>query len=518
MKNQGIVIIDFGSQYTFLIARRLREIGVYTEIVGPLIEDLSSNPNVKGVILAGGPQSVTDADAKQIPAWIQKLPAPVLGICYGMQGLVQQDGGKVVSKSNAAESAKQKREYGKETMVIQAVENLLADIPQKSTVWMSHGDHCETLPTGWKSLAESSTGVCVAAQKENRFGIQFHPEVVHTEHGTRILKNFAIPICELKADWQSTSIIAKAQQQIRGCVQEGNVLMACSGGVDSTVAALLLAKTIGAERVRAVLVDHGLLRQNEAAWVKKELAGAGFDGLEVLQEQERFLAALAGVTDPEEKRKIIGRTFIEVFENYAKRFPDIKHLGQGTLYPDVIESAGAGFGAHKIKSHHNVGGLPEKMQLKLVEPFRDLFKDEVRMVGKELGLSEKLLMRHPFPGPGLGIRVLGEVTAEKCDILRRVDDIYMTGLQDHGLYHQTWQAYAGLLPVKTVGVMGDGRSYLDTVVLRAVDAQDGMTASASELPHSFLQEISNKIIREVAEVGRVFYDCTGKPPGTIELE
>ncbi len=510
MQHSGILIVDFGSQYTFLIARRLRELGVYTEIVGPLIEASACTTQVKGVILAGGPQSVTDKNAPKIPAWIDQVSCPVLGICYGMQGLVQGDGGKIVSGSA--------REYGEESLKLQSSSALFENVKDNSTVWMSHGDHCKSLPEGWQETAQSSTGVCIAASSGRKYGIQFHPEVVHTTEGSKILENFARGICGAQEVWKPASMLEKARTHVLDTVKSGSVLMACSGGVDSTVATLLIAKTIGQERVRAVLVDHGLLRKDEAAWVKKELDAAGFQNFEVLQEQERFFKALAGVQDPEQKRKIIGRVFIEVFEDYAAKFPDIAYLGQGTLYPDVIESAGSGFGSHTIKSHHNVGGLPEKMNLKLLEPFRDLFKDEVRIIGSELGLTKKLLMRHPFPGPGLGIRVIGEVTSEKCEILQRVDHIFIEALHESGLYDTTWQAYAGLLPVKTVGVMGDGRSYLDTVVLRAVEAQDGMTATASALPHSFLQAVSNKIIRQVPEVGRVFYDCTGKPPGTIELE
>jgi len=510
MQNTGILIIDFGSQYTFLIARRLRELGVYTEIVGPLIDRKIYNTKVQGIVLAGGPQSVTDKNAPRIPAWIQEAKCPILGICYGMQGLVQNDGGVIKNGSG--------REYGKERIELKTATQLFTGVENDSTVWMSHGDHCDSLPAGWQETASSSGGVCIAAENQNKYGIQFHPEVIHTEFGSQILQNFAQGICQVTDPWQPESMLEKAKQHVLEVATDGSVLMACSGGVDSTVAALLLAKTLGPHRVKAVLVDHGLLRKDEASWVQRELAATGFENFIVLQKQKRFFDALAGVQDPEQKRKVIGRTFIEVFEEYAKQFPEIRYLGQGTLYPDVIESAGAGYGAHTIKSHHNVGGLPEHMNLKLVEPFRDLFKDEVRAIGKQLGLSNKLLMRHPFPGPGLGIRVIGEVTPQKCDILQHVDHIFIEALHTSGLYDQTWQAYAGLLPVKTVGVMGDGRSYLDTVVLRAVDAQDGMTATASELPHTFLQEVSNQIIRKVPEVGRVFYDCTGKPPGTIELE
>ncbi|MFK7823270.1 MAG: glutamine-hydrolyzing GMP synthase [Oligoflexales bacterium] len=512
--DHGILICDYGSQYTLLIARKLREIGVYAEVIDGISEETPHDFECIGIILSGGPDSVMESEARLLPEWVLKSEKPVLGICYGMQLLVNALGGKV--------RLGKKREYGKAHIHATGQfgkEELLASLPARQTVWMSHGDDVELLPEGFAAFAYTEDEVvCGIAHEEMPYlGLQFHPEVLHTEHGSGILKNFVQNLCHYPCDWNAPCMISGLSKQICDTVQDGKVLLAVSGGVDSSVAALLLTKALKVDQVVCVLVDHGLMRKNEVIQVSESLRKLGLK-LEVLECSELYFNALAGVTDPEEKRKIIGKLFIEVFEGFAKKGEGYTHLGQGTLYSDVIESAGHGSGAKVIKSHHNVGGLPERLHLHLVEPFRFLFKDEVRVLGKALGLPEVLLNRHPFPGPGLGIRIPGEVTQEKASVLQLADEIFVDCLHDEGYYDKVWQAATILLPVKSVGVMGDNRTYQWTCVLRAVTGTDAMTAKPAELPLSFLEMVASKIVGQVNGINRVLYDVTSKPPATIEWE
>ena len=516
-----ILILDFGAQYTQLIARRVRELGVYCEIHPWDITDaevVAFAP--RGIILSGGPESVTDAEPPRAPMAVYSLGVPVLGICYGMQTMAHQLGGRVAPAAA--------REFGYAEVTAINPCRLLDHIEDRRDasgravldVWMSHGDRVEALPEGFVATASTSHAPFAAMSDERRrfYGVQFHPEVTHTRQGTRIIERFVREICGCAALWSVGNIIEDAIERVRAQVGNGQVLLGLSGGVDSSVVAALLHRAIGDQLV-CVFVDHGLLRLNEGDQVMRTFAD--HLGVRVIRvdAEERFLRELAGVTDPEQKRKIIGKTFIEVFEEEAKKLTDVQFLAQGTIYPDVIESAGARTGkAHVIKSHHNVGGLPAQMRLKLVEPLRELFKDEVRKLGVELGLPREMVYRHPFPGPGLGVRILGEVRKEYADLLRRADAIFIEELRRHDLYDKTSQAFAVFLPVRSVGVMGDGRKYEYVIALRAVETVDFMTAHWARLPYEFLDHVSRRIVNEVAGISRVVYDISGKPPATIEWE
>ena len=505
--HEKIIILDFGSQTTQLIGRRVRELNVYCEIV-PYDKFPFGDESVKGVILSGSPFSVNDADAFKPDLTQIRGKYPVLGICYGAQYMAYTSGGKV-EKSDS-------REYGRAHLAkINTSEPLFDGIPEDTQVWMSHGDTITLLPDSFKIVA-STTDVSVAAYKiegEPSWAVQFHPEVFHTTDGTRILSNF-LNICKMKRDWSPASFIDTTVVELKKQLGEDRVILALSGGVDSSVTAVLLNRAIG-KNLTCVFVDHGLLRKNEFESVLKDYEHLGLNVIGV-NAKERFYKALAGVTDPEQKRKIIGKGFIEVFDEEAHKLKDIKWLGQGTIYPDIIESLS--ITGHVIKSHHNVGGLPEKMNLKLIEPLRLLFKDEVRRVGLELGMKETLIKRHPFPGPGLGIRILGDITPEKVEIAQNADDIYIRMLREYGLYDKVWQAGAILLPIRSVGVMGDERTYENTIALRAVTSTDAMTADWAHLPYEFLAKVSSEIINKVKGVNRVVYDISSKPPATIEWE
>jgi GMP synthase (glutamine-hydrolysing) len=516
-----ILILDFGAQYTQLIARRIRELGVYCEIHPWDVSDAEVRAFApRGVILSGGPESVTDTHPPRAPAAVFELGVPVLGICYGMQTMAQQLGGRVAPSTE--------REFGYAEVTVTGVSRLLDQLADRHNgagcavldVWMSHGDRVDALPPGFAATATTGSIPFAAMSDEQRrfYGVQFHPEVTHTPQGARLLERFVREICGTDALWSTGNIIEDAIERVRGQVGTGKVLLGLSGGVDSSVVAALLHRALGAQLV-CVFVDHGLLRLGEGDQVMRTFAQ--HLGVRVIRvdAETRFLAALAGVTDPEEKRKIIGRTFVEVFDEEAHKLSGVQFLAQGTIYPDVIESAGARTGkAHVIKSHHNVGGLPEKMHLKLVEPLRELFKDEVRRLGVELGLPRDMVHRHPFPGPGLGVRILGEVRKEYADLLRRADAIFIEELRRHDLYDRTSQAFAVFLPVRSVGVMGDGRRYDYVIALRAVETVDFMTAHWARLPYEFLEHVSRRIVNEVAGISRVVYDISGKPPATIEWE
>lgn len=519
--SQKILILDFGSQYTQLIARRVREIGVYCEIHPyDCDERFIREYQPRGIILSGGPETVTQADTPRAPACVFDLNVPVLGICYGMQTMAEQLGGQVESCSH--------REFGYAQVRARGHSRLLSDIEDHTTpegyglldVWMSHGDRVTTLPPGFKLIAstESAPIAGMADDARGYYGLQFHPEVTHTRQGKRILERFLKDICGCEALWTSRNIIEDSLQSIRTQVGNDRVILGLSGGVDSSVVAALLHKAIG-DRLTCVFVDTGLLRLNEADQVMNIFAQ--HMGVQVIRvnAENRFLQALEGVDDPEQKRKIIGRLFVEIFDEEAGKIGDARWLAQGTIYPDVIESAGSKTGkAHVIKSHHNVGGLPENMNLKLIEPLRELFKDEVRQIGLELGLPYEMVYRHPFPGPGLGVRILGEVKKEYADLLRRADAIFIDELRRHDLYDKVSQAFAVFLPVKSVGVMGDGRRYDYVIALRAVETVDFMTAHWARLPYEFLDHVSRRIVNEVPGISRVVYDISGKPPATIEWE
>ena len=516
-----ILILDFGAQYTQLIARRVRELGVYCEIHPWDMSDAQVRAFApRGVILSGGPESVTAADPPRAPAAVFELGVPVLGICYGMQTMAQQLGGRVAASSE--------REFGYAEVTVTGASRLLDQLEDRRNaaggcvldVWMSHGDRVAALPPGFTASASTATIPFAAMSDERRrfYGVQFHPEVTHTAQGARLLERFVREICGADPLWSTGNILADAIERARAQVGSGKVLLGLSGGVDSSVVAALLQRAIGDQLV-CVFVDHGLLRLGEAEQVMSTFAQ--HLGVHVIRvdAEARFLAALAGVTDPEAKRKIIGRTFIEVFDEEARRLSGVRFLAQGTIYPDVIESAGARTGkAHVIKSHHNVGGLPERMHLALIEPLRELFKDEVRRLGLELGLPREMVYRHPFPGPGLGVRILGEVRKEYADLLRRADAIFIEELRGHDLYDRVSQAFAVFLPVRSVGVMGDGRRYDYVIALRAVETVDFMTAHWARLPYEFLDHVSRRIVNEVAGISRVVYDISGKPPATIEWE
>ena len=506
---EKIIILDFGSQVTQLIGRRLRELNVYCEI-HPFNKIPELDDTVKGVILSGSPCSVTAPDAPQVDLQGIKGRLPLLGICYGAQYLAHHYGGAVESAGS--------REYGRAELEIMQRDPLFDGVPPKSQVWMSHGDTITALPDNSTVLASTASVVNAAYRifGEQTYAVQFHPEVYHTEYGSRILANFVKTICGCSGSWTPASFIDTTVDELHRKLGNDPVILGLSGGVDSTVAAVLLHKAIG-DRLHCIFVDNGLLRRNEFPEVMESYRGMGLNVTGV-DAGERFLTALAGLTEPEAKRKAIGKTFIEVFEEEARKVDGARWLAQGTIYPDVIESAAIGGQAAKIKSHHNVGGLPEKMNLQIVEPLRMLFKDEVRRVGRALGIPASLIGRHPFPGPSLAIRVLGEVTFEKLEILRDADKIYIDALRADGLYDKIWQAGTILLPVKSVGVMGDERTYEYTAALRAVTSTDGMTADWYPLPYDFLAKVSNDIIRRVRGINRVVYDISSKPPATIEWE
>jgi len=511
-----ILILDFGSQYTQLIARRVRETGVYSEIyVGDIDHQQIKDFNPSGIILSGGPESAFSDDSPKAATEIFSMGVPILGICYGMQTMAEQLGGHVRSSAH--------REFGYAEVSIETSNRLFNGIEVSEDslqVWMSHGDRVETLPEGFAIIGKSDSSPAAAMANEERlfFGLQFHPEVTHTNKGQIIIENFVHQICECGSEWTPGNIIENDINNIREEIGDDQVLLGLSGGVDSSVVAALLNRAIG-EQLTCIFVDNGLLRLNEGDQVM-EVFSTHMD-LNVIRvdAEELFLSKLQGVEDPEEKRKIIGNTFIEVFEEEASKLVNVKWLAQGTIYPDVIESAGAKTGkAHVIKSHHNVAGLPEDMTLKLIEPLRDLFKDEVRVIGEELGLPSELVDRHPFPGPGLGVRILGEVKKEFADLLRQADSIFIEELVTNNLYHDVSQAFAVFLPVRSVGVMGDGRKYDYVIALRAVETADFMTANWAKLPYDFLDHVSRRIINEIEGISRVTYDISGKPPSTIEWE
>jgi len=512
--HEKILILDFGSQYTQLIARRVRELGVYCEIHRPDLpaaEITAFAP--RGIILSGGPMSVEEAGSPRCVPEVFELGIPVLGVCYGLQLIAKMLGGRVDRSAH--------REFGPASLeVVQARGPFAAMAPgEHLDVWMSHGDRVEQLPPGWVVLARTANAPLAAAAHPTRplYGFQFHPEVVHTPRGKELLRAFLFDDCRLRGDWTMKSFVAESVAEIRAKVGEGRVICGLSGGVDSSVAALLLHHALG-DRLQCIFVDNGLLRSGEREQVEQLFVGRFHVPLKTIDARDRFLKRLEGVSDPEAKRKAIGYEFIEVFEEAAREFTDAGFLAQGTLYPDVIESVSTRGPSATIKSHHNVGGLPEKMKLKLVEPLRELFKDEVRLVGKELGLPEEMVSRQPFPGPGLAIRVISDITRERLEVLRKADVVVQEEIRAAGLYTQVWQAFAVLLPVRSVGVMGDERTYENTCAVRAVTSVDGMTADWARLPYELLARISSRIINEVRGINRVVYDISSKPPATIEWE
>lgn len=512
LPQEKILIIDFGSQFTQLITRRIREANVYSEIHSHLI-NLNEVKRFKptGIILSGGPMSVYDTDAPDLDEEILKLGIPVLGICYGLQIISKKLGGKVEPAKN--------REYGRATLNVVKTSPLLNDISLQSQVWMSHGDYLTELPAGFVITAKSDHSPIGATENSDKkiYGVQFHPEVVHTEQGKKIIHNFLFNICKCKGDWTSHNFVESNIKEIKEKVGNAKVICALSGGVDSTVAAVLVKRAIGKNLI-CIHIDTGLMRKNESVEIGKVFDKKLNLNHIHIDASEKFISKLKGISDPEQKRKIIGNTFIDVFEEEAKKIDGAEYLVQGTLYPDVIESVSVKGASVTIKTHHNVGGLPEKMKLKLIEPFRFLFKDEVRNVGRELEIPEEFIERHPFPGPGLAVRVLGPVDEEKLDILKEADDIYIRAIKDAGIYNEIWQAFAVLLPVQSVGVMGDARTYEYVLALRAVTSVDGMTADWYQFKHNFLSDVSNKIINKVRGVNRVVYDISSKPPATIEWE
>jgi len=511
--NEHIIILDYGSQYNQLIARRVREMNVYCTIESPDISACEiKKKKPKGIILSGGPASVYAENAPKIDPDIFDLGIPVLGICYGMQLMCSTLDGKVKSS--------QKREYGRASLNVIRRNDLMCRIPRKSVAWMSHGDKVTKIPVGFVTCASSSNTkfAVVADEKKKLYGVQFHPEVKHTEKGKLLLSNFIKKVCKCEGDWTMKSFVRQQIKDIRKTVGNKKVICGLSGGVDSSVVALLLHKAIG-DQLTCIFVDNGLLRKNEVQEVIDTFTNNYHIKLQVAYDEKIYLKKLKDVIDPEKKRKIIGGEFIKSFERATKKIGKVDFLAQGTLYPDVIESKSA-FGGPSavIKSHHNVGGLPKNLKFKLLEPLRELFKDEVRAVGKELGLPDVMVQRHPFPGPGLAVRILGSITKERLDVLREADAIFINELHKSGWYKKTWQAFVVLLPIQTVGVMGDERTYENVVALRAVDSVDGMTADWTELPHKLLSATSTRIINEVRGVNRVVYDVSSKPPSTIEWE
>ena len=519
MDTSTVVILDFGSQYTQLIARRIREFNVFSVVLPctvPLERVKALNP--KGIILSGGPSSVYDADAPPADPGVLALGVPVLGICYGLQFIVHHLGGRVVPAD--------RREYGHAEVEITAETPLFRGLPQTIDVWMSHGDEALALPDGFIRTAHTANALAGIADEARRiWAVQFHPEVAHTRQGMELLKNFCMDLCGCTADWTPEHFIQTTIERVRAQVGDGHAICGLSGGVDSSVAAVLVARAIG-DKLTCIFVNNGVLRKDEFAKVQKTMREQLGLNVVAVDAGERFLSKLAGVTDPERKRKVIGNEFIAVFDDEAKKiFEAEKHVGeevawlvQGTLYPDVIESSSVHGPSHTIKSHHNVGGLPEDMKLKLIEPLRDLFKDEVRRIGRDLGMPDEIIERQPFPGPGLAVRILGEVTPDRVAMLQEADEIVVDEIKKAGLYRKVWQSFAVLLPVKSVGVMGDQRTYANTCAVRAVESEDGMTADWAPLPYEVLRTISSRIVSEVRGINRVVYDITSKPPGTIEWE
>ena len=508
-----ILVLDFGSQYTQLIARRVRESNVYSEILPwDIDEEKIREIKPKGIILSGGPESVTQSHTPRIPQVVFDLNIPLLGICYGMQTLAEQMGGQVISSDN--------KEFGHAEVLLKADSALFKDLEQTLNVWMSHGDQVQDLPDNFTLIASTDSAPIAAMQHQTKpiFALQFHPEVTHTECGKVILDNFIFKVCEASNDWKMDDLIEQRIAEIKNKVGDNKVLLGLSGGVDSSVTAALLHQAIG-KKLICVFVDNGLLRKGEADEVMQTFKENMNLNVIKSDSEEVFLRHLKGVEDPEQKRKIIGRTFIDIFDAEALKIKDVDFLAQGTIYPDVIESSGSeSKEARVIKSHHNVGGLPEEMQMDLVEPLRDLFKDEVRKMGVELGLASEMLYRHPFPGPGLGVRILGEVTKDKTNVLKEADYIFIEELKKADLYDKVSQAFAVYLPVKSVGVVGDERRYAEVIALRAVETIDFMTARWAHLPYDFLEHVSNRIVNEIDAVSRVVYDISSKPPATIEWE
>ena len=508
-----ILVLDFGSQYTQLIARRIRESNVYSEILPwDIDEEKIKAINPKGIILSGGPDSVTNSYTPRIPQAVLDMDIPLLGICYGMQTLAEQMGGQVVSADQ--------KEFGHAELTVHMESILFSDLDKTLNVWMSHGDQVQDLPDNFELVASTATAPIAAMQHSSKpiYAIQFHPEVTHTEEGQIVLNNFIFNICDAKSDWKMNNLISQRIEEIKEQVQDNKVLLGLSGGVDSSVTAALLHQAIGKKLV-CVFVDNGLLRKGEADEVMNTFKENMSLNVIKADSEEVFLRHLKGVEDPEQKRKIIGRTFIDVFDAEATKIKDVHFLAQGTIYPDVIESSGSESKESRvIKSHHNVGGLPEEMKMDLVEPLRDLFKDEVRRMGVELGLSAEMLNRHPFPGPGLGVRILGEITKEKTSVLKEADHIFIQELIKADLYDKVSQAFAVYLPIKSVGVVGDERRYAEVIALRAVETVDFMTARWAHLPYEFLEHVSSRIVNEIEDVSRVVYDISSKPPATIEWE
>jgi GMP synthase (glutamine-hydrolysing) len=514
VSHQTIIVLDFGSQYTQLIARRLRELSVYSEIWSPNTPaEKIRGRKPAGIILSGGPKSVSDPGAPTCDPTVFELGLPVLGICYGMQLMAHTLGGTVAPAAQ--------REFGHASVRVAgqgAPAVLFADVPEEIRVWASHGDFVAAPPVGFSVVATSANApvAAMAAPDRGLYALLFHPEVVHTESGLEILRNFAYKVCGCTGDWTMSSFVEEATLRIRQQVGEGRVVCGLSGGVDSTVAAMLIHRAIG-DRLTCIFVDNGVLRQDEASQIRRRFERLHLP-LVFADASDIFLDRLAGIIDPEQKRKIIGGTFIDVFETEAHKLGQVDFLGQGTLYPDVIESVSVVGQSAMIKSHHNVGGLPDRMRMKLVEPLRELFKDEVRAVGRELGLDEEFVVRQPFPGPGLAVRILGEVTRPRLDLLRKADAIVAQEVRRDGWYERLWQSFAVLLPVQSVGVMGDERTYEYTAAIRAVESRDGMTADWARLPHDLLARISSRIVNEVRGINRVVYDISSKPPSTIEWE
>ena len=516
MEKKRILIIDFGSQVTRLIARRIRDFGVYSEIITPNeLNKIISFKDISGLIFSGGPATVTKKFFPKIPQRVFFLNIPILGICYGLQLIAKEFSGQI--KSNT-----KKREYGR-TLIKKRKKSTLTENfykKNKTEVWMSHQDCVIKPPKDFYTIASSNNSKYAIIEHKNKriFGIQFHPEVSHTSRGTTLLKNFVLKICKAKKNWRTLNYKKSIIENLKKITKSEKTICGLSGGVDSSVTALVLSKSVK-RNLTCIIVDTGLMRKNEFKNLYQIFKNKYKIKVKLIEESALFLSKLKNVTNPEKKRKIIGKLFIKVFERESKKIKGVKYLAQGTLYPDIIESKSVtGSGTSKIKSHHNVGGLPKRMKLKLVEPLRDLFKDEVRSLGASLGLDKKILNRHPFPGPGLAIRIVGKITPEKIKILREADNIFMYELKKYNLYSKIWQAYAALLPIKTVGVMGDTRTYEYTCLLRAVTSKDGMTADHFSFPKNFLDNISNKIINNVIGINRVVYDITSKPPGTIELE